>query len=83
MFACLVWAVPLGIALGTIAAATAAACSTALIMAISVAGVSTPVFFIGLILMQYIGYHWSLLPFIGRGGPLWTLDGLATSRCRR
>ena len=45
-------------------------------IAVSVAGVSTPVFFIGLLLMQYVGYHWQLLPFIGRGGPLWSLEGL-------
>ncbi len=77
MFACLVWAVPLGIALGTIAAVYRGRLLDRIVIAISVAGVSTPVFFIGLILMQYIGYHWGLLPFIGRGGPLWSLDGLA------
>ena len=77
MFACLVWAVPLGIALGTIAAVYRGRLLDRVVIAISVAGVSTPVFFIGLILMQYIGYHWGLLPFIGRGGPLWSLDGLA------
>jgi ABC-type dipeptide/oligopeptide/nickel transport system permease component len=41
-----------------------------------VAGVSTPIFFIGLILMQYLGYKWQLLPFLGRGGPLWTWAGI-------
>jgi ABC-type dipeptide/oligopeptide/nickel transport system permease component len=45
-------------------------------MAFSVAGVSMPVFFIGLLLMQYLGYKWQLLPFLGRGGPLWTTQGL-------
>jgi ABC-type dipeptide/oligopeptide/nickel transport system permease component len=40
-------------------------------MAISVAGVSMPVFFIGLILIQYVGYKWDLLPFTGRTGPVW------------
>jgi ABC-type dipeptide/oligopeptide/nickel transport system permease component len=69
--------VPLGIALGTIAAVYRGRLLDRIVIAISVAGVSTPVFFIGLILMQYIGYHWGLLPFIGRGGPLWSLDGLA------
>jgi len=77
MFACLVWAVPLGIALGTIAAVYRGRLLDRIVIAISVVGVSTPVFFIGLILMQYIGYHWGLLPFIGRGGPLWSLEGLA------
>jgi len=77
MFACLVWAVPLGVALGTLAAVYRGRFLDRLVIAVSVAGVSTPVFFIGLILMQYIGYQWGLLPFIGRGGPLWSLDGLA------
>jgi glutathione transport system permease protein len=36
-----------------------------------VAGVSMPVFFIGLILIQYVGYKWGLLPFPGRTGPIW------------
>ena len=40
-------------------------------MAISVAGVSMPVFFIGLILIQYVGFKWALLPFTGRTGPVW------------
>ena len=40
-------------------------------MAISVAGVSMPVFFIGLILIQYVGFKWALLPFTGRTGPMW------------
>ena len=40
-------------------------------MAISVAGVSMPVFFIGLLLIQYVGFQWDLLPFTGRIGPVW------------
>ncbi len=78
MVACLVWAIPVGIALGTIAAVNRGRFLDRLVIAISVAGVSTPVFFIGLILMQYVGYQWELLPFIGRGGPLWTMSGLAS-----
>jgi ABC-type dipeptide/oligopeptide/nickel transport system permease component len=78
MLACLIWAIPVGIALGTIAAVNRGKILDRLVIAISVAGVSTPVFFIGLILMQYLGYQWGLLPFIGRGGPLWSLSGLAS-----
>jgi len=40
-------------------------------VALSVAGVSVPVFFVGLILIQYVGYLWDLLPFTGRTGPVW------------
>jgi glutathione transport system permease protein len=41
------------------------------IMAFSVAGVSMPVFFIGLLLIQYVGFKWGMLPFTGRTGPVW------------
>jgi ABC-type dipeptide/oligopeptide/nickel transport system permease component len=76
MITCLAWAVPAGLALGTIAAVHQRGLLDRAVMAISVAGVSMPVFFIGLLLMQYLGYKWQLLPFLGRGGPLWTSDGL-------
>ncbi len=77
MFACLVWAVPTGIAMGTIAAINHRGIIDRGVMALSVAGVSMPVFFIGLLLLQYLGYKWQLLPFLGRGGPLWTAQGLS------
>jgi ABC-type dipeptide/oligopeptide/nickel transport system permease component len=77
MVACLIWSVPIGIALGTIAAVKRGGFLDRLIIGVSVLGVSTPVFFIGLMLIMYVGYHWELLPFLGRAGPLWTLDGLA------
>ncbi|KAA2236873.1 ABC transporter permease [Salinarimonas soli] len=76
MLACLVWSIPLGIGLGTIAAAHRGRALDRIVIAISVLGVSTPIFFIGLLLMQWIGYRWELLPFLGRAGPLWTLEGL-------
>ncbi|MGF1526976.1 MAG: ABC transporter permease [Candidatus Competibacterales bacterium] len=76
MVASLIWAVPLGILLGTLAAVTRGGLLDRAIMALSVAGVSMPVFWIGLILIQYLGFHWQLFPFQGRGGPLWTLEGL-------
>jgi ABC-type dipeptide/oligopeptide/nickel transport system permease component len=44
-------------------------------MALSVMGVSVPVFWIGLLLIQHVGGA-GLLPFQGRDGPLWTLSGL-------
>ncbi len=76
MFACLVWSIPAGIAMGTLAAVWRGSLVDRAIMAFSVAGVSLPIFFICLVLIQYIGVKWQLLPFIGRGGPLWTVDGL-------
>lgn len=76
MVACLIWSIPLGIALGTLAAALRGTLVDRAVMAISVAGVSLPVFFIGLLLIQYLGVAWRLFPFLGRGGPLWTMRGL-------
>jgi glutathione transport system permease protein len=76
MVACLAWAVPLGIAMGTVSAVYQRTLIDRAVMAVSVAGVSMPVFFIGLLLMMLLGYKWQLLPFLGRGGPLWSLEGL-------
>jgi len=77
LIACLVWAIPLGIALGTIAAVQRGRMLDRCIMAVSVAGVSIPVFFLGLVLIWYVGFKLQWLPFTGRGGPLWSVDGLA------
>src|SRR3977135_495735 len=74
MLACLVWAVPLGIALGTLAARRRGTTIDRAIMALSVMGVSVPVFWVGLLLIQYVGGA-GLLPFQGRNGPIWTAAG--------
>lgn len=76
MVASLIWAVPLGVGFGTLAAVRRGKVSDRIIMAVSVAGVSMPIFWFGLMLIQYVGFHWQLLPFQGRAGPLWTLEGL-------
>ena len=71
MLGAMLFAVPVGIGLGTIAAVNRGSLTDRFIMAISVAGVSMPVFFIGLMLIQYVGFRWALLPFTGRAGPVW------------
>lgn len=76
MVASLVWAIPLGIAMGTVAAYWRGSLLDRGVMAVSVAGVSVPVFFLGLVLIWLVGFRWQLLPFTGRAGPLWTLEGL-------
>ncbi|MCC7272620.1 MAG: ABC transporter permease [Alphaproteobacteria bacterium] len=76
LVACLVWAIPLGIAMGTLAAVARGRIADRIIMAFSVAGVSIPVFFLGLVLIWYVGYKLQLLPFTGRGGPLWSWEGI-------
>jgi ABC-type dipeptide/oligopeptide/nickel transport system permease component len=64
-------AIPLGLTLGTLAAVKRGTLIDRAIMAVSVAGVSMPVFFIGLVLIQYMGFQWGLFPFTGRTGPIW------------
>src|SRR6201999_794051 len=75
MLACLIWAAPLGILLGTLAARRHGSWIDRLVMAISVMGVSVPIFWIGLLLIQHVGGA-GLLPFQGRDGPLWSIAGL-------
>ena len=55
LLACLVWAIPLGIGLGTLAAVNRGRIADRIVMAFSVAGVSMPVFFLGLVLIWYVG----------------------------
>ncbi|MDB5488548.1 MAG: peptide transporter [Reyranella sp.] len=64
-------AIPFGLTLGTLAAVRRGTLVDRAIMAVSVAGVSMPIFFIGLVLIQYMGFQWGLFPFTGRTGPIW------------
>lgn len=77
MVCALLVAVPIGIAMGTLAAVNRGRWLDRGIMMVSVAGLSLPGFMIGLLAIQYVGMHWGLLPFQGRGGPLWTSSGIA------
>jgi glutathione transport system permease protein len=76
MAASLFWSIPLGILLGTLAGYWRGSLIDRTIMAVSVAGVSVPVFFLGLVLIWFVGFKWQWLPFTGRGGPVWTIDGI-------
>ncbi len=71
MIGALLIGIPLGMAMGTLGAVWRGGFLDRLVMAFSVAGVSMPVFFIGLILIQYVGFKWAMLPFTGREGPVW------------
>ncbi|MBY6092250.1 ABC transporter permease [Maritimibacter alkaliphilus] len=75
MLASLLWSVPVGIAMGTLAAMTRGSWIDRGIMAISVAGVSLPIFFVSLLLIQYLGVVLRWFPFIGRPGPWYTAEG--------
>ncbi|MFN5512729.1 MAG: ABC transporter permease [Burkholderiales bacterium] len=71
MVGSMIMAVPIGLLLGTVAAVRRGRATDRIIMAVSVAGVSMPVFFIGLLLIQYVGFKWDMLPFTGRTGAVW------------
>ena len=71
MVGSMVLAAPLGLVLGTLAAVKRGSLLDRAVVALSVAGVSMPVFFVGLLLIQYLGFQWDLLPFTGRTGPVW------------
>jgi glutathione transport system permease protein len=72
----LIWAIPIGILLGTVAAYRRGGVIDKAVLAFSVAGGSVPVFFLGLLLIWYVGFQWQLLPFTGRGGRFRREDGL-------
>lgn len=76
MVASVLWSSFAGVALGTLAAVKRRSLIDRAIMAISVTGVCMPSFMIGLLLIYYVGFVLQVLPFQGRGGPLWTLVGL-------
>jgi ABC-type dipeptide/oligopeptide/nickel transport system permease component len=76
MFASLIWSIPIGLVLGTAGAYWRGKLIDRFITAFAVAGGSIPVFFLGLVLIWYVGFKLQLLPFTGRGGPLWTAEGL-------
>ncbi len=76
MAASLIWSIPLGIGLGTVAAYWRGSLLDRFITALTVAGGSIPVFFLGLLLIWYVGFKWQMLPFTGRLGPPWTWEGL-------
>lgn len=73
---CLIWAVPMAILLGVVAAISRGGLLDRLIISGAVAGISLPAFLIGMALLWVFGFKLQWLPFTGRGGPLWTLDGL-------
>jgi glutathione transport system permease protein len=76
MLCALLVAIPIGIAMGTFGAVTRGRWIDRVLMMVSVAGLSMPGFMIALLGIEYFGLRWGLLPFQGRGGPLWTWDGV-------
>lgn len=75
MIGSMIWSVPVGILMGTVAAVLRGTLVDRGIMALSVAGVSLPIFFISLVLIQWLGVTYQIFPFIGRPAPWYTAEG--------
>lgn len=71
-----VWSVAVAIPLGVIAAVYRGQLLDKLFTVFSLIGTSFPIFFIGLILIWLFGGKLQWFPISGRGGPLWTAEGL-------
>ncbi len=72
----LIIAIPLGIALGALATSMRDGAIDRAIMAFAVVGMSMPVFMTGLLLINVVGVQMGALPVQGRGGPIYTLQGI-------
>lgn len=75
MIGAMIWSVPVGVSIGTLAAVVRGSIIDRAIMALSVVGVSLPIFFVSLMAIQFLGGKWQIFPFIGRPGPWYTLEG--------
>jgi glutathione transport system permease protein len=76
MVAALMLTVPIGILLGLLAAQQQGSALDRGIMTFAVVGMSAPVFMTGLLLINIVGVKFGLLPVQGRGGPLYTREGI-------
>lgn len=72
----IVLAVPVGVGLGLAAALYRGSLVDRAVMAVAVAGISLPVFWVAYMLILLFGVHWAVFPFTGRQGPIWTAQGL-------
>lgn len=69
-------AIAIAIPLGVLSAVRRGSLIDRAAMALSMTGVSFPIFFTGLALQYIFAYKLGWFPISGRGGPLWTLQGL-------
>lgn len=76
MFAAMLWSVPLGILLGVVAATHRGSWVDRTVMLVAITGLSMPTFAVGMALIQFFALMLEWLPIQGRGGPLWTVEGL-------
>ncbi len=71
-----VWSLLLAIPIGVLAALKRQSIFDKLSMVTALLGLSLPIFWIGLMAIWLFAFQLGWFPVSGRGGPLWTLDGL-------
>ncbi len=74
----MLWATTFGVFIGVIAAIRPGSTLDGLSIGGALVGVSAPSFWRGLLLMLLLSYYLRWLPASGRGGPLWTIEGIRT-----
>lgn len=77
-FVSMLWATASGVFIGVIAAIRPGSTLDGLSIGGALVGVSAPSFWRGLLLMLLLSYYLRWLPASGRGGPLWTIEGIRT-----
>ncbi|MBI4408671.1 MAG: ABC transporter permease [Gemmatimonadetes bacterium] len=71
-----IWSLLVAIPIGVVAAVKRRSIFDKLSMVAALLGLSLPIFWIGLMAIWLFAFTLGWLPVSGRGGPLWTLDGL-------
>lgn len=71
-----IWSLLVAIPIGVVAAVKRRSIFDKLSMVAALLGLSLPIFWIGLMAIWLFAFTLGWLPVSGRGGPLWTVDGL-------
>lgn len=66
----------IGVGLGVIAAIKQNSWIDNAVMSFSLIGLSVPIFLLGVLLVLFFASYIQIFPATGRGGPLWTVEGL-------
>lgn len=76
MLAARLWSLLVAVPLGVVAAVKRRSAFDRLSMVLSLLGLSLAIFWIGLMAIWLFAFTLGWLPVSGRGGPIWTVDGL-------
>ncbi|MDR7481152.1 MAG: ABC transporter permease [Armatimonadota bacterium] len=73
--AAMAWAVSVAVVLGVTSAVHPGTWVDKVVMVTGLLGLSLPIFWIGLMLIWWLGFRWGVFPISGWGGPIWTAQG--------